>query len=602
MHIYRLITEHTIEENILVKAQQKRNLDIMVMDEGKFDASQQQSTRHDKENSDNNSDSPDIFTKGGLRNILGVGAEEEKESDSAMHSDDTLDLDAKEDGQNSVSKELMEKAMTSLEDEDDVLAMRGAQKEAAEELQEFDESIELQKDPDDSQDEGEEDGENNDKNTKQKKSGTSAPQQNDNTSSKAAEHEMEQEFAAWQSKVGLDASAIESSLTSSERYGLKFREDIDPYWSIFAINEYRRKMEATEVDEEIDPDEIEREKAEGERRAMDEGDLLGTRPRPEDLPRQRHLYIREKARLRSNKKRRKLNGENWTSKTDGMTNKPFWYNVDTGEAVWDKPLVLVALEADKLAHKKLWAALPMKPLVYIMEFLLPFPERMNCSSVCRQWRAAACDISFVRHVLPVEMLGSDNRKLEHNHYRSIIDALAIALPGDTIGEFSSLYRFTPIITCYVLTAPVLFAFVLSKELGDGHYWVKEPGIIVDFPLRIVGDEHDPSHVVIELSGSVKWLGGVGWIEGVTFRRPKISSGKKSCCEILRVEDGGKVDMIHCVMNNGDSQGDVAVIRGTGSNGRWEDVEVKGSGLKGGGIVVAAKGKLELVEVRVAGEA
>ena len=38
VHIYRLVTEHTIEENILLRAKQKRQLDFLVMDEGKFHA------------------------------------------------------------------------------------------------------------------------------------------------------------------------------------------------------------------------------------------------------------------------------------------------------------------------------------------------------------------------------------------------------------------------------------------------------------------------------------------------------------------------------------------------------------------------------------
>lgn len=36
VHIYRLVTEHTIEENILKKAYQKRQLDDLVISEGKF--------------------------------------------------------------------------------------------------------------------------------------------------------------------------------------------------------------------------------------------------------------------------------------------------------------------------------------------------------------------------------------------------------------------------------------------------------------------------------------------------------------------------------------------------------------------------------------
>ncbi len=36
VHIYRLVTEHTIEENILKKANQKRHLDDMVIKGGGF--------------------------------------------------------------------------------------------------------------------------------------------------------------------------------------------------------------------------------------------------------------------------------------------------------------------------------------------------------------------------------------------------------------------------------------------------------------------------------------------------------------------------------------------------------------------------------------
>jgi F-box-like len=215
-----------------------------------------------------------------------------------------------------------------------------------------------------------------------------------------------------------------------ERYGLHFRETIDPFYSIFAINEQRRKIEATEGAAEI-----EREKAAEEQTAMDEGDLLATYTRPEDLVRQRNLYRREKARLRAEKKRRRLTGENWSLKTDGVTQKPFWYNADSGEALWDKPLVILELEAHDLAREKGWGKIPHKPLVKIMEFLIPFPERQTCSAVCRHWRAASQDFLFVRHIYPVEMgaLSLDRSRREPNHYATIDEALKSSQPGDTIG-------------------------------------------------------------------------------------------------------------------------------------------------------------------------
>jgi len=222
-----------------------------------------------------------------------------------------------------------------------------------------------------------------------------------------------------------------------ERYGLKFREDIDPFYSIFYINEHRRKMEVMEGAEEIDMEEVERQKAMEEQQAIDNQDLLATGIRPEDLVRQRGLYRREKVRLRSEKMRRKITGELWLQKTDGLSKKPFWYNEETGEATWDTPLVVAEIRAEDLATQEGWSHLPMKPLFHIMGYLLPFPERQMCSAVCRQWRFVATDIRFVKHVYPVEMGALANRdpsRRHYNHYATIEDALARALPGDTIGK------------------------------------------------------------------------------------------------------------------------------------------------------------------------
>lgn len=417
MHIFRLITEHTIEENILIKAKQKRNLDILVMDRGNFDASQlQRGLAKPTDTSAEPDHVNDLYTKGGLRAILGVTTED----------DDGVKA---EDDDNDVSSDQIEKTMTSLEDADDVNALRGARQEAADELQEFDETIEYKKDSD-AEDDEEAKAEQATESSAKNGNGTEDP--------KNDEKELEKEFAAWQDKVGMDATAIEASLSPVERYGLRFHEVVDPYYSIFAVLEYRRKIEALEEkDDEIDIDEIEREKALEEMRAFDEGDLLCSNPKPEDLNRQRNLYRREKARLGGSKKRRKLTGENWQSRADAVTQNLFWYNIDTGEALWDKPKVLLEMEAYELAQQNMWAAMPTKPLVHIMSFLLPFPDRMRSSEICSQWRKAASDASFVRHVYPVEMgaYTRDEAKMEYNHYRTIEDALKSALPGDTIGKF-----------------------------------------------------------------------------------------------------------------------------------------------------------------------
>lgn len=547
------------------------------MDEGKFSATE--STRNSdasklegQQLEDNaNTNVSEVFTKEGLRDILGVKTIDDDSSvgvsiQSTKNSEEMNEADSEP----ILSKEQMENAMAVLEDEDDVQAMRGAQKEAAEELREFDEidnDVEndsqslVSRDDDTIDDEqsrqsfGSADNKSVGKKTLTKKKPKSAIEPNskkekDEADANPNDADMEKEFAAWQSKVGIDIDTITSSLKPTEQYGLQFRENIDPFYSIHydEIESQLMEDEAGTGEGEFDVNEIEEQKEAEERRVMEEGDLLATNPLPETLPELRQMYLQEKASLRAKKKRRKLTGENWSTKIDGMTKLPFWYNEDTGEAIWEKPTVLLELEAEKTALEKKWSAMSAKPLLYIMSFLVPYPDRINCSKVCRSWRSAASDISFVKHVYPVEMgaLTMDPKKLDIGHFRSITEALAAALPGDTI------------------------------ELGDGHYWIHEPGICVEFPLRILGDENDPSHVVLELSGTVTWKGCGGWMEGVTIRRPKMASEKGVGKEVFRMEGRGKIDMAYCVLDNEGGNENVALVSGNGHKGTWYDVSIKNS--------------------------
>ncbi|KAG7381116.1 hypothetical protein PHYPSEUDO_006442 [Phytophthora pseudosyringae] len=118
VHIYRLVSEHTVEENILRKAQQKRHLDFLVMSEGQF--------------------TTDFFSKASLRELM-VGSTDEEpdgfESESELE-DESTDEDI--DDENEVSLDTVENAMAQLEDEEDVVAMKGARDEYLQEQNEFD--------------------------------------------------------------------------------------------------------------------------------------------------------------------------------------------------------------------------------------------------------------------------------------------------------------------------------------------------------------------------------------------------------------------------------------------------------------------------------
>lgn len=223
VHIYRLVTEHSIEENILTKAKQKRNLDFLVMDEGKFhatDASRQKDAMSDRADEDQE----EGFTKSKLQHMLGV---------SSLADDDGVSVENDVD----LNKEQLESAMNELEDADDVRAMQSAKQEAEEDLKEFDDARQGQ------------DGEANDGGKSKKNVGTAKAKTvkkkkrpsnagSDDSGSRTTkdddtdeEQDMEKEFATWQKKAGMDSSTIQASLNPLERYGLHVKEYIDPFFS-----------------------------------------------------------------------------------------------------------------------------------------------------------------------------------------------------------------------------------------------------------------------------------------------------------------------------------------------------------------------------------
>lgn len=144
--VYRLVTEQTIEENILMKAKQKKNLDVLVMDRGKFDSSHLFRSADEARMAAPDTSSTDVYSRSGLQSILGLPekhGEPEKSDERAEGETQEKDM----------TTEQMESAMTELEDKDDVQALRGAQKEAAEELKEFDETVEIKKEEGDDEEE-----------------------------------------------------------------------------------------------------------------------------------------------------------------------------------------------------------------------------------------------------------------------------------------------------------------------------------------------------------------------------------------------------------------------------------------------------------------
>ena len=132
-------------------------------------------------------------------------------------------------------------------------------------------------------------------------------------------------------------------------------------------------------------------------------------------------------------------------------------------------------------------------------------------------------------------------------------------------------------------------------MGDGHYFINDPGLVINKPVKFVGDEHDPSHVVLELSGEIAWKSPGGWMEGITIRRPRIAVGVIPTNEILRIEHGARLDMFHCIFDNRGSIGNCISI-GCDASGRWERIHINGGSKGKSGILIEKNGKVELIDV------
>jgi hypothetical protein len=99
---------------------------------------------------------------------------------------------------------------------------------------------------------------------------------------------------------------------------------------------------------------------------------------------------------------------------------------------------------------------------------------------------------------------------------------------------------------------------------------------VNIPIRIIGDEHDPSNVVVEVvNGTIHWNATRGFCEGVTFRRPQMASHEKLASDLLRIEHKGKIDVICSVFDNLGSSGTAVCGVGRGMKGVWRDVIING---------------------------
>jgi helicase SWR1 len=115
VHIYRLVTRHTVEENMLKKANQKRLLDDVVMQEGNFTTDYLTSTASKGKNN--------------LRDMLGEDVYRSLAADGSQPSLDTTDVRSRATSVGTSDEREMQNALEQVQDTEDIEAGREAAKE-----------------------------------------------------------------------------------------------------------------------------------------------------------------------------------------------------------------------------------------------------------------------------------------------------------------------------------------------------------------------------------------------------------------------------------------------------------------------------------------
>ncbi len=386
--------------------------------------------------------------------------------------------------------------MDQLEDAEDVAATRAVQKEVAEEAQEFNEEAQEASNEvtvaEEAQEFNEEAQEASNEVTGQPNS-TADRQELASSSPSTVEVEksndqLEKEFSAWQGAIGPDVVTLEASFLPVERYALDFKENVDPYYSIWYRTEEQRRLEMMESAGNMDTEELEAEREAEELRCMETGDLLITNIQSSDIPNHSSLYASKRAHAIAEARRRDLEGKAWVRKKD-QYGVYFWLNEDTGVSTFDMPKTVVQREMYNKARVLRFRAPPFQALLLVMSFLRPASDRLAAALVCQSWRKAARDPCFHIRVIQANSVGTSQFRLG-GQYDSLAAALAAAEPGTTV------------------------------EVCTGRHHC-DGDIVIESPIRIIGSSLMASAgVVLELGGSLHWSAKGGFMLGMHIRRPR----------------------------------------------------------------------------------
>ena len=331
----------------------------------------------------------------------------------------------------------------------------------------------------------------------------------------------------------------------------------------------------------LDVDEIEDSKRIEEERACFDGELLATDTYLVDNTRHlasishdEHDFLRRRRLALLAKCERECTGAAWETRIDAMTNDPFWYNIDTAEATWLKPLVIQRRDADAEARRGGYGSWPNDVSARVIAMCQPGPTRRACALVCRKWANACMEDHLIVKVLPVERLDEDHhdRKRSATHHDTSLSAERFCDSPSTSKQRrfilgSNLVLANPLqsFARMPLSKPRLslrsaLETVLPGEtllLGPGHYWEDGADLLIEANVRVIGDAIMPDRVVVELGGALCWRAKHGTLAGLTLRRPRACIETSSALVIER----GSVACHRITVDNFGCSGSGIVVHG-----------------------------------------
>ena len=234
-----------------------------------------------------------------------------------------------------------------------------------------------------------------------------------------------------------------------------------------------------------------------------------------EVARLRSWYIRERSRRYQARRYRILSGAGWSQVVDSLSGIPFWWNQDTGQALYERPAIVEAQEHYAAALELRYNGLHISVLINILSFLVPHRDRQNAALVCSRWSEAAKNSAFFKRVLSVELGAKESEKVaalysnqsKFSKRTSRVHSGTETGSGSTVESTSTLPASESKLAANEFTS--VGAAIAAAVPGDtilltsGHHW--ESNLLIDKPLKIVSESEDPQRCILELSGRIDVL-------------------------------------------------------------------------------------------------